>query len=122
MKLSYLSSAMRWMPLAAVLVAGGWQASAMAAACAAGSTCVFGSSGGQENSMTKEAAREHKEQWDTTRNLRNKVNTRSEKEFDKIDNAIDDEERCDNSLNASAYWEPNTRRCLDRNSGRPIAP
>ncbi len=122
MKLTSLSTAMRWMPLAAVLLAGGWQVSAMAATCSSGSTCVFGSEGGQENSMTKEAARENKEQWDDTRNLRQKVNRRAEKQFDKIDNAIDSEESCDKSLNLNAYWEPNTRRCLDRSTGRPLNP
>lgn len=72
--------------------------------------------------MTKEAARESKEQWDDTRSLRQKVNRRTEKQFDKVDNAIDNEESCDKSGNLNAYWEPNTRRCLDRSSGRPLNP
>ena len=54
--------------------------------------------------------------------LRNKVNSRVEKEFDKTDRAFDTRDKCEQSLNLNAYWEPNTLRCLDRRSGRPVAP
>ncbi|AOV98561.1 hypothetical protein A9798_08215 [Edwardsiella hoshinae] len=99
-----------------------WQGAAQAANCEAGSTCVFGASGGQENSLTKEQAREQRDQWDNTRTLRHKVNNHMEKVFDKADRAIDQQERCESSLNVNAYWEANTRRCLDRQSGRPLTP
>lgn len=122
MKLKKLQVVARWMPLAAALIMGGWQASALADSCASGGTCVFGSSGGQDNSLTKEDARQQKEQWDDTRSLRNKVNTRVEKQFDKFDKAVDLQDACEKSLNVNAYWEPNTQRCLDRNTGRPLNP
>lgn len=74
------------------------------------------------SAASKEAARQDKEQWNDTRMLRNKVNTRVEKEFDKADRAFDTRDKCEQSLNLNAYWEPNTLRCLDRRSGRPVAP
>lgn len=61
-----------------------------------------------------------KEQWDDTRNLRHKVNKRTEKEWDKADQAFDARDNCMKSANVNAYWEPNTLRCLDRNTGRQI--
>ncbi|WP_075181732.1 DUF1283 family protein [Pantoea sp. 1.19] len=74
------------------------------------------------NALSTEQARQEKEQWDDTRRLRNKVNSRVEKEFDKADTAFDVRDACDKSLNVNAYWEPKTLRCLDRRTGRPIAP
>ncbi|WP_455810849.1 DUF1283 family protein [Pseudomonas graminis] len=75
-----------------------------------------------DNALTTEQAREQKEQWDATRSLRTKVNKRAEKEFDKADRAFDTKDDCEHSLNVNAYWEPNTLRCLDRRTGRPVAP
>jgi len=75
-----------------------------------------------DNALSNEQARQDKEQWDETRRLRSKVNTRVEKNFDKADRAIDTRDACDQSLNVNAYWEPNTLRCLDRRNGRPVAP
>lgn len=112
----------RVLPLLLLVGGIGWQSGALATNCEAGSTCVFGSNGGQDNSLTKEQAREQREQWDQTRSLRNKVNMHVEKEFDKADRAIELQERCENSLNVNAYWESGTRRCLDRQSGRPLTP
>ncbi|MDF7649742.1 DUF1283 family protein [Candidatus Pantoea formicae] len=74
------------------------------------------------SASSNEAARQSKEQWNDTRNLRNKVNTRVEKEFDKADRAFDTRDSCEKSYNVNAYWEPNTLRCLDRRTGRPVAP
>ncbi|MGK3124043.1 DUF1283 family protein [Candidatus Pantoea formicae] len=74
------------------------------------------------SASSNEAARQSKEQWNDTRNLRNKVNTRVEKEFDKADKAFDTRDSCEKSYNVNAYWEPNTLRCLDRRTGRPVAP
>lgn len=74
------------------------------------------------NALSNEQAREQKEQWDATHRLRTKVNTRVEKEFDKADRAFDTRDNCEKSLNVNAYWEPNTLRCLDRRTGRPVAP
>ncbi|MEJ4044048.1 DUF1283 family protein [Erwinia sp. SLM-02] len=75
-----------------------------------------------DNSLSKEQARQEKEQWDATHRLRGKVNNRVEKEFDKVDRAFDTRDGCEKSLNVNAYWEPNTLRCLDRRTGRPVAP
>lgn len=57
-----------------------------------------------------------------TRNLRQKVNKRTEKEWDKADAAFDNRDKCEQSANINAYWEPNTLRCLDRRTGRVIIP
>ncbi|CAO96798.1 DUF1283 family protein [Erwinia tasmaniensis] len=75
-----------------------------------------------DSALTKEQAREQKEQWDATHRLRGKVNNRVEKEFDKADRAYDNQDNCEQSLNVNAYWEPNTLRCLDRRTGRPVTP
>ena len=75
-----------------------------------------------DNSLSKEQARQEKEQWDDTHRLRGKVNNRVEKEFDKVDRAFDTRDGCEKSLNVNAYWEPNTLRCLDRRTGRPVTP
>lgn len=75
-----------------------------------------------DNALSNEQARQEKEQWDETHRLRSKVNTRVEKNFDKADRAVDTRDACDQSLNVNAYWEPNTLRCLDRRTGRPVAP
>lgn len=75
-----------------------------------------------DNALTTEQAREQKEQWDATRRLRGKINNRVEKEFDKSDRAFDTRDGCEQSLNVNAYWEPNTLRCLDRRTGRPVTP
>jgi hypothetical protein len=61
-----------------------------------------------------------KEQWNDTRTLRQKVNKRAEKEWDKADVAFDAQDNCQKSANVNAYWEPNTLRCLDRRTGRTI--
>ncbi|MFP1721541.1 DUF1283 family protein [Lonsdalea quercina] len=74
------------------------------------------------SALSKETARQSKEQWDETQRLRKKVNQRVEKEFDKTANAIDGRERCTTSANVNAYWEPNTSRCLDRRTGRTVMP
>ena len=65
---------------------------------------------------------ERKTQWNDTQKLRQKRNTRIEKEFDKYDKAIDDEDSCRLSKVLTAYWEPITRRCLDSRTGNPINP
>jgi len=72
--------------------------------------------------LNSEQARQDKEQWDGTRMLRNKVNNRVEKEFDKTDRAFDNRDACNQSYNVNAYWESSTLRCLDRRTGRPVAP
>lgn len=75
-----------------------------------------------DSALTNEQARQQKEQWDENRRLRLKMNQRDEKNFDKGDRAIDTRDACDQSLNVNAYWEPNTLRCLDRRTGRPVMP
>jgi Protein of unknown function (DUF1283) len=74
------------------------------------------------NAISNEEARQSQEQWNDTRMLRNKVNSRVTKEFDKSDRAFDTRDACEKSYNVNAYWEPNTLRCLDRRSGRPVTP
>lgn len=105
------------LPISMLILMGSWQASALAASCTQGSTCVTVNG---DSAMSKEQASQSKEQWNDTHSLRRKVNTRVEKEFDKVDRAIDDEESCNNSYNVNAYWESTTRKCLDRQTGRPI--
>ena len=73
-----------------------------------------------DSAQSRQQATMEKEQWNDTRNLRHKVNTRVEKEFDKADVAFDARDNCQQSANLNAYWEENTLRCLDRRTGRPI--
>ena len=75
-----------------------------------------------DSAQSRQNAAMDKEQWNDTRNLRQKVNTRVEKEWDKEDVAFDARDKCQQSANMNAYWEPNTLRCLDRRTGRALAP
>ncbi len=75
-----------------------------------------------DNALSRQQAAMEKEQWNDTRSLRHKVNRRAEKEWDKTDAAFDDRDHCDKSANVNAYWESDTRRCLDRNTGHIITP
>ncbi len=74
-----------------------------------------------DSAQSRQRAEMEKEQWKDTRTLRQKQNDRAEKEWDKQDAAIDDSYACQTSENLHVYWEPNTRRCLDRRTGRPVA-
>ncbi|MFZ3618789.1 DUF1283 family protein [Leclercia barmai] len=75
-----------------------------------------------DSAQSRQNAAMDKEQWNDTRSLRHKVNTRAEKEWDKEDVAFDARDKCQQSANVNAYWEPNTLRCLDRRTGRVMAP
>ena len=75
-----------------------------------------------DSAQSRQNAAMDKEQWNDTRNLRHKVNTRAEKEWDKEDVAFDARDKCQQSANVNAYWEPNTLRCLDRRTGRTMTP
>ncbi|WP_224692507.1 DUF1283 family protein [Escherichia coli] len=75
-----------------------------------------------DSAQIRQHAAMEKEQWNDTRNLRQKVNKRTEKEWDKADAAFDNRDKCEQSANINAYWEPNTLRCLDRRTGRVITP
>ncbi|KNC90400.1 DUF1283 family protein [Trabulsiella odontotermitis] len=75
-----------------------------------------------DSALSRQEAAMQKEQWNDTRSLRQKVNKRAEKEFDKADVAFDARDKCEQSANLNAYWEPNTLRCLDRSTGRAINP
>lgn len=75
-----------------------------------------------DSALTRQQAAMEKEQWDDTRSLRHKINRRAEKEWDKDDVAFDAKDDCNKSSNINAYWEPNTRRCLNRQTGRVITP
>ncbi|OAT46885.1 hypothetical protein M997_1883 [Proteus hauseri ATCC 700826] len=86
------------------------------------STNVTINGNGYENSLDKEQARQLKEDWDQKRDLRSQVNEREKIEFNKLDKAIDERDACLKSANIYAYWESETRRCLDSNTGRPVNP
>ena len=73
-----------------------------------------------DNAQSRQSAAMEKEQWNDTRSLRNKVNKRVEKEWDKTDVAFDSQDKCLKSSNLNAYWEPNTLRCLDRRTGQQL--
>ena len=75
-----------------------------------------------DSAQSRQQAAMEKEQWNDTRTLRQKVNKRAEKEWDKADAAFDNRDKCEQSANINAYWEPNTLRCLDRRTGRVITP
>ncbi len=75
-----------------------------------------------DSAASRQEAAMAKEQWDDTRSLRQKVNKRAEKEWDKTDAAFDESDSCLKSPNINAYWESSTRRCLDRSTGRQIRP
>ncbi|MDF7680941.1 DUF1283 family protein [Enterobacteriaceae bacterium ESL0689] len=75
-----------------------------------------------DNTLSRQQAAMEKEQWDDTRSLRQKINRRNEKEWDKTDTAFDAKDNCQKSADLNAYWEPNTRRCLNRQTGRVITP
>ena len=75
-----------------------------------------------DSAQSRQNAAMDKEQWNDTRQLRQKVNKRAEKEWDKADVAFDAQDNCQKSANVNAYWEPNTLRCLDRRTGRTVAP
>ncbi|PHM74217.1 DUF1283 family protein [Xenorhabdus kozodoii] len=97
-----------------------WQTSAFSTPCGAESTCV--TINGEENSLSKEKARQSQENWNEQRRLRQKVDKRREKEFDKYEVEADNREACLKSANINAYWEPSTKRCLDINTGLPVKP
>ena len=75
-----------------------------------------------DSAKSRQHAAMEKEQWNDTRNLRQKVNKRTEKEWDKADAAFDNRDKCEQSANINAYWEPITLRCLYRRTGRVITP
>ena len=75
-----------------------------------------------DSAQSRQQASMEKEQWNDTRSLRQTVNKRAEKEWDKTDVAFDAQDNCQKSANVNAYWEPNTLRCLDRRTGRAINP
>jgi len=109
----------RLLPVALLVMAASWQVSAQAANTnCAGGTCVFSGTG--NDAMSKEEARQSKEQWDDTQQLRHSVNQRVTKSFNKFDKAVDARDACEASQNLNAYWEPNTERCLDRRTGRAL--
>lgn len=75
-----------------------------------------------DSAQSRQNAAMDKEQWNDTRTLRHKVNKRVEREWDKSDVAFDTRDKCEQSNNINAYWEPKTLRCLDRSTGRKINP
>ncbi|MEQ1974392.1 DUF1283 family protein [Xenorhabdus sp. SGI240] len=97
-----------------------WQTSAFSTPCTSESTCV--TINGGETSLSKEMARQSKEEWNEQKRLRYKADIRKEKEFDKYEMEADNREACLKSVDINAYWEPSTKRCLDINTGRPIKP
>jgi hypothetical protein len=109
----------RLLPVALLVMAASWQVSAQAASnCAGGGTCVFSGSG--NDAINNEDARQSKEQWNDTQELRRSINQRATKSFNKFDQAVDLRDKCQASQNLNAYWEPNSERCLDRRTGRQL--
>ena len=115
MKQHYFTPLLRALIPLSLVVAVAWQPAVLA-----DTRHVVIESG--DSALSKEAARQSTEQWNSTRSLRSKVNSRAEKEFDKIEKAIDGREKCNASYNVNAYWEASTERCLDRRTGRPVNP
>ncbi|PHM28718.1 DUF1283 family protein [Xenorhabdus budapestensis] len=107
-------------PVISLLLPLFWQTPAFSNPCTS-SNCIT-INGGGENSMTKEDARQSKEEWNDQRSLRNKVNKRREKDFNKHEIDVDNRDACLKNSNLNAYWEPNTKRCLDIKTGRSIDP
>lgn len=97
-----------------------WLTPAFSTPCTSESTCV--TINGEETSLSKEMTRQSKEEWNEQRRLRQKVDKRKEKEFDKYEMEADNREACLKSANINAYWEPSTKRCLDINTGHQIKP
>lgn len=87
--------------------------------CAQGSTCITVSGQGQDP-LNKEKARQEKQQWDSTHKLRKKMNQQAEKMFDEDVQNENAQKKCQRSANLNAYWEKNTSRCLDRQTGQEI--
>lgn len=52
-----------------------------------------------DSAQSRQHAAMEKEQWNDTRNLRQKVNKRTEKEWDKADAAFDNRDKCEQSAN-----------------------
>lgn len=75
-----------------------------------------------DSAMSRQEASMNKEQWGDTRSLRQKMNHRAEKEWDKTDAAFDVRDNCLKSTNVNLYWEPNTERCMDRRTGHSVTP
>lgn len=75
-----------------------------------------------DDPVAREIARQKGVKWQENKTLRDKINNRAEKEYDKFDKAIDDADACQKSLNINVYWEPKTRRCLDTRTGHPATP
>ncbi|UIN02281.1 DUF1283 family protein [Yersinia ruckeri] len=125
MKTHRLHAAMRaLLPIAVLMLPLSWSSAVLAqsSSCTQGSTCVSVGGNNANDPLAKEEARQSKDQWDETQHLRKKVNNRKEKDFDKYDVAQDAKDQCLSSSNFNAYWEPNTERCLDRQSGHKINP
>ncbi len=59
-----------------------------------------------DSAQSRQQAAMEKEQWNDTRNLRQKVNKRTEKEWDKADAAFDNRDKCEQSANINARLAP----------------
>ncbi|PHM54444.1 DUF1283 family protein [Xenorhabdus sp. KK7.4] len=112
----------KYFPAIALLLLLFWQTPALSRSnpCTSDNCVII--NGGGENSMTRETARQDREEWNSQRDLRNKINKRKEKRFEEYENDVDNEDACLKNFNLNAYWEPKTKRCLDVNTGRPINP
>ncbi|XPE36033.1 DUF1283 domain-containing protein [Shigella flexneri] len=76
----------------------------------------------ESGDVRKAATRRYEKSNGMTRvNLRQKVNGRL-KEWDQADAAFDNRDKCRQSANINAYWEPNTLLCLDRELAALLLP
>lgn len=73
-----------------------------------------------DSAQSRQQAAMEKEQWNDTRQLRQKVNKRAEKEWDKADTAFDSRDKCEQSANINAYWEPNCCAALTAVLAAPL--
>lgn len=85
------------------------------------------------NAEIQENSRERKELWNETRKLRRQsIEDEREaldhsrklrrQEFQDQNKRVMQKRACDMSSNIFAYWEPETLRCLDRQTGKIINP
>ncbi|WP_432756431.1 DUF1283 domain-containing protein, partial [Escherichia coli] len=73
-----------------------------------------------DSAQSRQHAAMEKEQWNDTRNLRQKVNKRTEKEWDKADAAFDNRDKCEQSANINAYPRPASIALKKREFATPI--
>lgn len=75
-----------------------------------------------DSAQSRQHAAMEKEQWNDTRNLRQKVNKRTEKEWDKADAAFDNRDKCEQKRQHQCLLGSPILCAADRRTGRVITP